>query len=232
MEYRSLGATLKDLDTKEGVVDAYWAAFNQETSWGEQILPGAFDLTIAAKGPAGSNRIKLLWQHDPWEPVGTPRELLTDQFGLRAVSYVPPTRRGKDLLLLYEAGVINEHSIGFNIRGTSPDDEDLITEIDLWEGSAVTWGAYSNTPVVSMRSAHAAALGAPAPRSPEDLARQIAAMRRACAGPLTDETAGSLELALVRLEDDLKVALASRSGGIRTAQSAAEIARAAFNGSR
>jgi hypothetical protein len=68
------------------------------------------------------------------------------------VTKIVDTTYGADALKLYDSGVINEHSIGFNVIKESYDDQrkaNRIQEVKLWEGSAVTWGANEFTPVIS-----------------------------------------------------------------------------------
>lgn len=151
---------IKDVDAKSGVVQAYFSAFGNKDSHGDIIAPGAFKDSIQKFGPAGSNRIKVLWQHEYWNPIGVPTKLNEDKKGLFAEFKISKTQIGKDALTLYEDGVINEHSIGFSDTQRSDEDESIITGLRLWEGSPVTWGANALTPTVSVRSGldHAAML--------------------------------------------------------------------------
>jgi len=69
---------------------------------------------------------------------------------------------GQDFLKMYQEGIIREHSIGFNyivdkIKQTTERDEEGreysvwdISEVKLWEGSAVVFGANSETPNLSI----------------------------------------------------------------------------------
>lgn len=180
--YKSLPAHLKDVDEKQGIVQAYWSAFGNVDSDGDIIVRGAYSKTIQEWGPSGADRIKFLWQHDSWEPIGKPIEIEETALGLLATTKIEKTRRGMDALVLYEAGVINEHSVGIDILRRSDDDERIIKEVKLYEGSAVTWGANENTPTVSVKS-----------RIKDALKRD-----------LSDEVAATLEKALgdVELSED------------------------------
>jgi hypothetical protein len=94
-----------------------------------------------------------LWQHNPNEPIGKPSVLKEDTYGLYFETKLADTSRGKDTLKLYEAGVINEHSIGFNtVKKESKSDHTALLELKLWEGSTVTWGANDLTRVTGMKS--------------------------------------------------------------------------------
>jgi HK97 family phage prohead protease len=157
MLYKSTGALrLKDLDTKQGIIQAYWSAFGNEDDGGDIVLPGAFTKSINEWGPRGLQpRIKYLWQHDSGQILGKPSELLQDDTGLLATAQIVKTSLGLDVLLLYEAGVITEHSIGYETVLATFDKlkrARLLQELKLYEGSAVTWGMNSQTPTVAVKS--------------------------------------------------------------------------------
>lgn len=158
LQFKTLSkAAVKDVDTTGRVVTGYFAAFDNIDSDKDVILPGAFDRTIRERGPGGKNRIMHLWQHDPWRPIGKPSVLQEDDHGLYFETYLPETTLGNDTLKLYEAGIINEHSIGFQIvqaNQATRDGQEVteITEVRLWEGSSVTWGANPDTPATGIKS--------------------------------------------------------------------------------
>jgi HK97 family phage prohead protease len=134
---------IKDVDTETGTVTGYFAIFGKKDSDGDIIQRGAFAKTIAEKGKQGSNRIKHLFQHSPDKVLSKP-DLQEDEKGLYFESKITKTTLGMDVLKLYEEGALDEHSIGFIPVKVVPSQEqeaDILTEIDLWEGSTVTWGA-------------------------------------------------------------------------------------------
>lgn len=154
-EIKNFSGAVKDLDLKQGIITAYWSHFDNIDSDGDIMGRDAFNKSIAERGPSGANRIMFLWQHNPTQPLGKPKELYTDATGLVGVTKIEKTSYGEDALKLYESGVINEHSIGFQTLKSRYDNErgaNLITEVRLWEGSAVTWGANELTPVISGKS--------------------------------------------------------------------------------
>jgi uncharacterized protein len=147
------GAIIKDLDIKQGVVTGYYSVFGNVDSDGDMIMPGAFTKTINENGPQGKNRIMHLWQHNPLEPIGKPSLLKEDGEGLYFETKLAKTTRGIDALKLYEDGIINEHSIGFNVvRKEQKSNYVEIHDIKLWEGSTVTWGANSMTRTTGIKS--------------------------------------------------------------------------------
>ena len=147
------GNSLKDVDVKGRTVTGYFSAFGSKDSDGDIIVPGAFSKSLSENGPTGSNRIQFLWQHDVSLPMGKPHILKEDPYGLYFEAKVANTTWGNNALALYDAGVINEHSIGFQtIQSSDKGSHNELTELRLYEGSAVTFGANPNTPFTGMKS--------------------------------------------------------------------------------
>jgi HK97 family phage prohead protease len=118
------------------------------------ILPGAFKKTLAEQ----AGRIKLLWQHDPSEPIGVPIALQETQRGLEIIGRISKTQRGEDALILMRDGVVSELSVGFDpLKWTMIKDEDnievrQIVELRLWEISVVTFAADSQAKILEAAS--------------------------------------------------------------------------------
>jgi hypothetical protein len=82
-------------------------------------------------------------------PIGKFLELNEDDKGLFAVAHLSESTAGADAMADYKEGIIREHSIGFRyiqdkIRFIDLGDENSyydVTEVQLFEGSAVTFGA-------------------------------------------------------------------------------------------
>lgn len=145
IEYKSIGTPemmLKDIDESEGRVLGYFAKFGNVDSDNDMIMPGAFTRTLKNNGA----RIKHLYQHNPSQPLSGVKNskliITEDKDGLSFDSTITKTSYGKDVILLYADGVIDEHSIGFNtVNKKDKTDYRELTELKLWEGSTVTWGA-------------------------------------------------------------------------------------------
>ena len=141
---KSINAEIKEVDVDKRMVAGYFSVFDVKDSDGDILKPGAFKRTIQQNGPDGKDRIMHLWQHNPTKPMAKPRTLKEDAHGLFFESKITDTTWGTDALKLYRDGVIKEHSIGFNTIQSdfsSEEDANVITEVKLWEGSTVTWGA-------------------------------------------------------------------------------------------
>lgn len=143
--------SLKDLDTKQGIVSGYFASFGNKDSDGDIIVKGAFAKTIAEN----SDRFQHLFNHNTNELIGKITEIKEDERGLYFVSKMSKTDIGQRALIWYEEGILREHSIGFDIIRYESDNQQkayMLTELKLYEGSAVTWGANEMTPVTGIKS--------------------------------------------------------------------------------
>lgn len=148
-EYKSIAAEVKDIDEQKGIVTGYFSAFGNIDSDNDMIMPGAFTKTLNEN----KKRIKHLWQHDVRYPLSKPTLLKEDAYGLYFESEISKTSYGKDVLQLYKDGVVDEHSIGFRTeRKNKKDNYTELTELKLWEGSTVTFGANTNTPFTGMKA--------------------------------------------------------------------------------
>ena len=155
--YKSLEMSVKDIDTKSGIVVGYFAAFNNKDSGGDIIRKGAFTKSINERGvnSTGNRKIKHLFQHDVNKPIGLLKSLEEDSYGLKFESKLSESTLGQDVLKQYHEGILNEHSIGFNAIKEKYDKEggfNEIKEVLLWEGSTVTFGANPETPVTGFKS--------------------------------------------------------------------------------
>jgi HK97 family phage prohead protease len=151
MEYKGLPFELKDFDAGSRRIKVYLSAFGNIDAHSDVIVNGAFTKTIKERFA----RIKFLWQHDTWAPIGKWEELTEDAFGLAGVATLSNATKGQDAFEYYKEGIITEHSIGFDTIKSADGMQDgrevrFLNEIKLWEGSAVTWGANEKTPVIEM----------------------------------------------------------------------------------
>jgi uncharacterized protein len=103
----------------------------------------------------------MLWQHDPSEPIGVWTDMSEDKGGLLVKGKLADTQRGRDARTLMKLNAINGLSIGFVATGKSWKEEDgistrILTGIDLWEVSLVTFPANPAARVTSIKSADVA----------------------------------------------------------------------------
>src|SRR4051812_12908348 len=111
----SVSGVIKDVDVKTGTITGYFSIFGNVDSDGDMIMPGAFKRTLQNN----YKRLKHLNQHRSYEPLAaTKNERLSikeDQQGLYFESVISQTSYGKDTILLYQDGVLDEHSIGYEV---------------------------------------------------------------------------------------------------------------------
>ena len=191
-EKKSIAGEIKDLDLKRRIVTGYLSAFGNKDHVGDIIVPGAFAKTIVER----KNKIFFLNQHKWDQPHGKFNTLQEDAKGLYFESTpLVDTSYSSDLLKLYEAGIINEHSIGYQ---TIKDDYDskhdarILKELKLFEGSNVTLGANPETPFLGVKQGF---------EKSADQAKRIIKMLRN--GNVTDDTFALLEIALKQYETEL-----------------------------
>jgi len=140
--YTSTNGIITDVDVKSGLVKGYFSIFDVKDSDGDVVMKGAFKKSLQEN----YNRIKHLYQHDPMKPLsGTKKgnlKVYEDEKGLAFESKIADTSFGKDTIILYQEGVIDEHSTGtYTIKSSAKNGYREITESMLFEGSTVTWGA-------------------------------------------------------------------------------------------
>lgn len=133
----SVEGVITDIDRDSGTIKGYFSVFGNKDSDEDVIMPGAFTKTLQENG----SRIRHVWQHNISQPLARPK-LFQDSKGLAFESVISKTNLGKDVILLYEDGVIDEHSIGYRIvKAQRVSDYNELRELRLWEGSSVTLGA-------------------------------------------------------------------------------------------
>ncbi len=124
----------------DGTFSGYASLFDVPDQGGDIVARGAFTETLTRLGPSG---IRLLFQHDPKEPVGVWTKLAEDARGLRVEGALTlGNSRARDLDALLRAGAIDGLSIGFKtITSQRIPGSNLrrLTRVDLWEISIVTF---------------------------------------------------------------------------------------------
>lgn len=126
--------------TAEGVFEGYASIFDEVDDGRDVIRPGAFAKTLTERSPLG---IKLLWQHNPTEPIGTIEEIREDARGLFVRGRLEPTvKRAEEALALMKAGALDGLSIGYHTVTSHIEEKSgvrVLEELELWEVSLVTF---------------------------------------------------------------------------------------------
>lgn len=124
----------------EGRFEGYAAIFNRLDRGRDIIAPGAFQASLARKGAA---TIKLLWQHDPAEPIGVFETIRETVQGLHVAGrLLLGVARAREAFQLMRAGALDGLSIGYRAEESRRDEKTgvrTLLAIDLWEISLVTF---------------------------------------------------------------------------------------------
>jgi uncharacterized protein len=123
------------------VIEGYASLFDAPDQGGDVVARGAYATCLKAMAAQG-RRVRMLWQHDPAQPIGIWDEVVEDGRGLRVKGrLLDSVAQGREAAALIAAGAIEGLSIGYRtIRATKTDKgQRLLTELDLWEVSLVTF---------------------------------------------------------------------------------------------
>ncbi|MEX2520482.1 MAG: HK97 family phage prohead protease [Paracoccaceae bacterium] len=121
-------------------ISGYASIFGAADHNGDIVAPGAFLASLRRLESEGRT-VKLLWQHDPAQPIGVWSRVAEDRVGLSVSGrLLTETTRGADAAALLAAGAIDGLSIGYRtIRAERAGAGRRLVEIDLWEVSLVTF---------------------------------------------------------------------------------------------
>jgi uncharacterized protein len=136
---RGAGTPLQAL-SGHGVFAGYASLFGRRDQANDIVMPGAFAASLKRRGAAN---IRMLFQHDPAEPVGTWAEIRETSRGLYVLGRLDlNVQRGRELFSLLEVGGIDGLSIGFKTVQARTDklqQARRLFAVDLWEISLVTF---------------------------------------------------------------------------------------------
>ncbi|WP_193141644.1 MULTISPECIES: HK97 family phage prohead protease [unclassified Meridianimarinicoccus] len=122
-------------------IEGYASLFGRTDQGGDVVAAGAYARSLERLGKAG-RAVKLLWQHDPAQPIGIWDEVREDATGLFVKGrLLTEVTRGREAASLIEAGAIDGLSIGYRTVAATKDAEGrrVLTELELWEVSLVTF---------------------------------------------------------------------------------------------
>lgn len=119
------------------VIEGYASLFGSVDQGGDVVQPGAYARSLKA-----DRQVKMLWQHDPREPIGIWDEVREDKRGLFVKGrLLESVARAREAAALTRAGAIDGLSIGYRTVKATKDDRGrrLLSEVELWEVSLVTF---------------------------------------------------------------------------------------------
>ncbi|MBS9528953.1 MULTISPECIES: HK97 family phage prohead protease [unclassified Wolbachia] len=135
---------------ENGVFSGYASVFNIVDKQNDLILPGAF------KENLNRNKIKLLWQHNPDEPIGSIIDIYENDVGLYIIAHLLlGIQKAEEVYLMLKTGAINGLSIGYIPIEYDVDHKSgarVLKQVELWEVSLVTFPANLAAQVINVKN--------------------------------------------------------------------------------
>lgn len=138
-ERKFVDVVLGDVE-HDGTFSGYASLFGRVDLGKDVVERGAFANSLSRRKASG---IRMLFQHDPNEPIGVWTDITEDQRGLFVRGRLnSDVGRAREVLSLMRSGALDGLSIGFKALKTRRDVAHgvrRIFEADLWEISVVTF---------------------------------------------------------------------------------------------
>lgn len=138
----------------DGAFEGYASIFDLADDGRDIIAPGAFARSLAQKDAAA---IKLLWQHNPAEPIGVIDHIAEDARGLFVKGrLLLDVQRAREALALMRCGALDGLSIGYRTlraRHESGRGMRRLEDVDLWEVSLVTFPMQRGARIAAFKAA-------------------------------------------------------------------------------
>ena len=100
--------------TATGIFEGYASLFDTVDLGRDVVTRGAFADSLRRSGPVG---VKMLWQHDAAEPIGSWSSIAEDARGLKVRGQLNlAVARAREILALMRAGSVDGLSIGFRTK--------------------------------------------------------------------------------------------------------------------
>ncbi|MCO5730910.1 HK97 family phage prohead protease [Rhizobium sp. SSA_523] len=138
----------------DGSFAGYASVFGEVDLGKDVIERGAFRTCLQERGAAG---VRMLYQHDPHEPIGAWTVLREDRRGLYVEGLLSGgVARAREVHALMKSGALDGLSIGFRtVKARSEPKSGIrrILEADLWEISVVTFPMLPSARVSNVKHA-------------------------------------------------------------------------------
>lgn len=139
--------------TEEGEIEGYASVFGNVDVGGDKVMPGAFAKSLNAARQRGRS-VKMLWDHNPRDPIGVWTELVEDEKGLLGRGRLAmEVARAREVHALMKAGAVDGLSIGYRTVKAVPEGNiRLLKQVELFEISAVVFPMNDRTRVTRVKS--------------------------------------------------------------------------------
>lgn len=142
---------MRDKTRDPMVIEGYASLFGEIDQGRDIVQRGAYASSLARLAAKGQD-IKMLWQHDPAQPIGVWQEVYEDDKGLYVKGrLLDNVARAQEAAALIDAGAIDGLSIGYRTVKSTKNDKGhrLLSELELWEVSLVTFPMLPSARVAS-----------------------------------------------------------------------------------
>lgn len=122
-------------------IEGYASLFGLPDQGGDVVCRGAYAASLRRLAERGGS-VKMLWQHDPAQPIGVWDEIYEDERGLYVKGrLLLEVERAREAAALIGAGAIDGLSIGYRTVAAEKNakGQRLLAELELWEVSLVTF---------------------------------------------------------------------------------------------
>lgn len=169
----------------EGRIEGYASRFGEMDQGGDIVVKGAYSASLAS-----GRKPKMLWHHDPSQPIGVWDDVKEDDTGLHVRGrIITAIEKGREVLAMIEAKAIDGLSIGYRTvkADRATDGARLLKQLDLWEVSMVTFPMLESTKINAIKAADMSR------REMEVLLTQDAGLSRSVARSLMDGGLGAVK---------------------------------------
>jgi HK97 family phage prohead protease len=139
---------------RDGTFSGYASIFGEVDLGKDAIERGAFRKSLSERGPEG---VRMLFQHDPSEPIGAWKTIREDGRGLYVEGVLADgVARAREVHQLLKNAALDGLSIGFRTVRARTDAKSgvrRILEADLWEISVVTFPMLPSARVQNVKDA-------------------------------------------------------------------------------
>lgn len=150
IEHKNAAFELKKEPDDDGFFEGYASVFNVVDQGMDIVERGAFENTLNNRKP------KMLWQHDPNQPIGVWDELREDERGLFVKGrLLKDVARGREAMALMRAGALDAMSIGYITKEADREGNGgvrRLKELDLREISLVTFPMNESALITGVKS--------------------------------------------------------------------------------
>ncbi|MFD1746548.1 HK97 family phage prohead protease [Rhizobium helianthi] len=138
----------------DGTFSGYASLFGEVDLGKDVIERGAFQASLVERG---ANGVRMLYQHDPAEPIGAWTTIREDSRGLYVEGQLAKgVARAREVHALMKSGALDGLSIGFRTvraRNEAKTGIRRILEADLWEISVVTFPMLPSARISNVKQA-------------------------------------------------------------------------------